>query len=82
VLGALAFSVVFAAERQFAAAAKDISRYDRLRDMSGDSSFLTQLTSSIAATVSDFLASEKGEARDLFTSLTRDVVRYAAMRSM
>ena len=81
-LGAIAFGVVFAAERQFAAAAEDIARYDKLRKMSGDSAFLGQLTGSIAATLSAFLASGKGEARDLFSSLTSDIVRYAAMRSM
>ena len=82
VLGAIAFGVVFAAERQFAAAAQDIARYDKLRKMSGDSAFLNQLTSSISATIADFLTSGKGEARDLFSSLTRDIVRYAAIRSM
>ena len=50
--------------------------------MSGDSAFFNQLAGFAAGAISEFLASGKGEARDLFTSLTSDIVRYAAMRSM
>lgn len=82
ILGAVAFGAVFAVERQLSAAKNDIKRYDKLREMSGDSPFFNQLTSFAAAAISDFLVSGKGEARDLFSSLTSDIVRYAAMRSM
>jgi hypothetical protein len=82
ILGAIAFAAVFAAERQLTAGKNDIKRYDRLREMSGDSTFLNQLTSYASAAIAEFLASGKGEARDLLSTLTSDIVRYAAMRSM
>jgi hypothetical protein len=82
VLGALAFGAVFAAERQFVGIGRDVRRFDAMRGMSGDQPFLSELLSSAAATYTDFGASRRGEARDLFASLTHDIVRYARMRSM
>lgn len=82
VLGGLAFGAVFIAERQFVSIGSDLKRYDAMRTMSGDPPFLRQLVKYATTMISNYGASRQGEARDLFASLTRDVVRYAAMRSM
>jgi hypothetical protein len=82
VLGAVAFGLVYAAERQFASVAKDLARYDRLRAMSGDKPFLRELMGQATQMIADFGAAGSGEARDLFGSLTSDLVRYATMRRM
>ncbi len=82
VLGALAFGAVFAAERQFVALTSDLKRYDAMRAMSGDQPFLRELLKGVTSMISEYGASRQGEARDLFASLTHDIVRYAAMRGM
>jgi hypothetical protein len=82
VLGAIAFGAVFALERQFVSLGSDLKRYDAMRAMSGDGPFLRELLKSATAVISEYGASRQGEARDLFASLTHDIVRYAAMRSM
>jgi hypothetical protein len=81
-LGSLAFAAVFAAERQYDAMGKDVERYDQLRAMSGDPPFLRQLLQSAGDMVSDFAGRRAGEAGDLFSSLTSDIVRYATLRNM
>jgi hypothetical protein len=82
ILGSLAFAAVFAAERQYDAMGNDVQRYDALRAMSGDPPFYRQLLASLGEMVADFAGRRAGDAGDLFTSLTSDVVRYATMRNM
>ncbi len=82
ILGALAFGAVFAAERQYAALGKDVNRYDAMRAMSGDSTFVSQIVKTLTAMIADFGARTQGETSDFVASLTRDVVRYAMMRDM
>jgi len=82
IFGALAFAAAFAVERQFDAMSGDIKRYDKIRAMSGDRPLVQQLFSSLVTMATDFAGSKADEAGDLFTGLTRDLVRYAAMRNM
>jgi hypothetical protein len=82
ILGAIAFGAVFAAERQFASMGNDMTRYNKLRAMSGDVPMLTELLASAQTMVSDFTNRGRGEARGLVDSLTHDLVRYATMRGM
>jgi hypothetical protein len=82
VLGALAFGAVFAAERQFSSLGKDLARYDRMRAMSGDSTFVREILTTVGDLIAGFGAGRQGEARDLFASLTDDLVRYATLRRM
>jgi len=82
IFGALAFGAAFAAERQFDAMSGDLKRYDKMRAMSGDPPLVQQLLSGIVTMATDFAGSKADEAGDLFTGLTRDLVRYATMRNM
>jgi hypothetical protein len=82
IFGALAFGVAFAAERQYTGLGKDLARFDKLRAMSGDSPFLKELAQMAVTAISEFGATRGGGARDLFGSLTSDIVRYATLRRM
>ncbi len=82
IFGALAFAAAFAAERQFDAMSGDMKRYDKMRAMSGDPPLLQQLLSGVVTMATDFAGSKADEAGDLFTGMTRDLVRYATMRNM
>jgi len=82
VLGAVAFGLVFVAERQFVAFGKDVTRYNAMREMSGDPPFFNELWKTGTKMLSELGTSRQGDVRDLFASLTHDIVRYAAMRSM
>lgn len=82
ILGALAFGAIFAAERQFGLIEKDLKRYDAMRTMSGDAPFLRSVLDGALGMLAQFGANRSGEAQTLATSLTHDIMRYAAMRSM
>ena len=82
ILGGIAFAAAFAAERQFEALRKDITRYDDLRSMSGEGPLFKQLLTQGVQAISEFGAARQSEAKDLLTSLTGDLVRYAQLRSM
>ncbi len=81
-LGAVAFAAVFALDRQYVALGPDIKRYNAMREMSGDLPVLREIGKTVYGMIADFGASRQGEARDLFATLTSDLVRFAAMRSM
>lgn len=82
ILGAIAFAAAFFAERQFEVVKKDIERYDRLRAMSGEPPLYKQLGTQLAGMVTTFGSQRQDEAKNLFTSLTGDLVRYARIRAM
>ncbi len=82
IIGTLAFAAAFAAERQFEAMSGDLKRYDKMRAMSGDPPLVQQLLSSLVTMATDFAGSKADEAGDIFTGLTKDLVRYATMRNM
>jgi hypothetical protein len=82
VMGALAFGAAFAAERQFTAIGKDLKRYDAMRAMSGDPPFLREVLKSAIAMIKEYGATRQDQGRDLLSTFTNDLVRYAKMRSM
>jgi hypothetical protein len=82
ILGGIAFAAAFAAERQFEAFRKDIQRYDGLRSMSGEGPLFKQLIAQGMQSLSEFGAARQSDAKDLLTSLTGDIVRYAQLRGM
>jgi hypothetical protein len=82
ILGGLAFVAVFAAERQYELLSKDIERYDKMREMSGDVSLFKQAINSGLELLSSFGSSRRGEALDFLASMQQDVMRYARISSM
>jgi hypothetical protein len=80
IVGAVAFAVGFAAERLFASMSKDLARYEKMREMSGEPPLFKELVSSVAGVVGD--ATIKNGATGLITGLTSDLVRYARIRGM
>ena len=82
IVGALAFTAAFFAERQVVALGKDVARYNSMREMSGDPPLWREFTDTASSMLSDFGASRSDGARDVFASLTSDLVRYAKLRSM
>ena len=82
ILGGLAFAAVFTAERQFAFISKDIERYDRIREMSGDPPLLMQGVGMLRDMIGSFGDSRRGEALGLIQALQHDVFRYARISTM
>ena len=82
ILGGLAFLAVFAAEHQFGSMTKDIDRYNKMREMSGDPSLFKQAINAGLDLVSSFSSSRRGEALDFLQSMQSDVMRYARISSM
>ncbi len=82
IVGALAFAAAFFAERQFVALGKDMAKYNAMREMSGDSPLWRELTDIGGTMLAGFSANRTDGVRDVFGSLTSDLVRYAKMRSM
>jgi|HubBroStandDraft_4_1064222.scaffolds.fasta_scaffold00007_31 hypothetical protein len=80
IVGALAFAAGFAAERLFASMSKDIARYEKLREMSGEPPLMKELLSVVLGVFGD--ATIKRGAPSLVADLTSDLVRYAEMRGM
>jgi hypothetical protein len=82
ILGGVAFAVVFAAERQFENFSDDVKRYDTIRAMSGDKPLVRQILTTVTDTLASFAGSGADQATDLIGSFTKDIVRYATLRSM
>ncbi len=82
ILGAIAFGIVFAAERQYEAFDKDVKRYNAMRAMSGEPPLFQQIWKGAAEMIAGNRAGGQGEVKDLLASLTADIVRYATMRSI
>lgn len=80
IVGAVAFAVGFAAERLFASMSKDLARYEKMREMSGEPPLFKEVISSVVGVVGD--ATIKSGATGLITGLTSDLVRYARIRGM
>jgi len=78
IAGAIGFAVAFGAERLYASMAKDIARYESMREMSGQKPILKELLGFVIGATG---ASGEG-ATGLIAGLTNDVVRYARMRGM
>ena len=81
IVGAIAFVAAFAAERLYASMDKDIARYEKLREMSGQPSILKELFAGVFGSGSDKTGSGM-RADGLVADLTDDVMRYARMRNM
>ena len=77
ILGGIAFLAVFAAEHQFGSMTKDIDRYNKMREMSGDPplGIRTQKpeTNAEARTSNPFA---------MIASLPSDLARYLKLKSM
>jgi hypothetical protein len=82
ILGGLAFVAVFAAERQFEHLNKDIERYNKMREMSGDVSLQKQALNAGIDLLSSFGSSRRGEAMNFLSSIQNDIMRYARIASM
>lgn len=82
IFGAIAFAVAFAAERQVQFVSKDIERYNRIREMSGESSLLKQGFGMLRGMIGNFGGSRRGEALGVFDALKNDLVRYVRISTM
>lgn len=82
IFGSIAFAAVFAAERQLAAVAKDIDRYDRIRAMSGDSSLAMQGVGMLKDMIGSFGDARRGDTASAISSLQSDVLRYVRISNM
>ncbi len=82
IFGAIAFGVVYFAHKQFGALGSDLARYDRLRAMSGEGSFLKEQLKNGIKMLSEYGQSRQGGAMSFLGSLESDLMRYARMRSM
>jgi hypothetical protein len=82
VLGGVAFAVAFALERQFETIRKDLARYDRLNEMSGEPPFLRKIAQSALSAISEYGASQQGKAENFLQTVQSDALRYARLRGM
>ena len=82
ILGGIAFAAVVAAERQLQSVGKDIERYNRIREMSGDPGLLMQGVGMLKDMVGNFGDSRRGEALGVVEALQSDLVRYARISTM
>jgi hypothetical protein len=80
IVGVLAFAAAFAAERVIAGMKSDLTRYNRMRMMSGEEPLANEVLSTIGSLITGSV--QKNGLTSLVTSLTNDVVRYAKIRGM
>ncbi len=76
IVAAVAALAAFGAERVFASMKKDIERYDRMREMSGEEPLLKELFSTFGGAIG------KSGPTGFVAGLTSDVMRYAKMKAM
>ncbi|HXM05958.1 MAG TPA: hypothetical protein VN936_00775, partial [Candidatus Acidoferrum sp.] len=79
IAGAIAFGLAYGAERLVAGMSKDIARYSRMREMSGEEPLGKELLGLAGGLFGDHgtSLSEGGGASALLAGLTNDLVRYA-----
>jgi hypothetical protein len=85
IVGAVAFAVAFAGERLVAGLSKDIARYVKMREMSGEDSIAKELLALAGGLIGNHgtsLQENVGGAGGLVAGLTDDIVRYARMKGM
>lgn len=85
IVGAVAFGVAFVAERAFAGLSKDLARYERMREMSGQEPLAKELLAFVGGFFGSHgtsLQDNAGGASGLIAGLTNDLVRYAKMKGM
>ncbi len=103
-LGSAAFGAVFLLERQFGSGFKDISRYNKMREMSGDPPLQSEAFKALGQYIVRTVRQSRGGNGDrgarspnederraepaqngggsILDTLLKDVMRYAAIRSM
>jgi hypothetical protein len=82
IFGSIAFVATFALERQFGALTKDIERYDRMREMSGDPPLWRQQLGNLFGFLVRYGNDHRGEASGLALGLQSDLRRYIRISSM
>jgi len=82
IFGSLAFAAAFVGERQLRGVLADLKRYDRLRRMSGDSSFIHEQLDALFTLLRERLSVRRGAGLETLVSLQSDIRRYLRMRSM
>jgi hypothetical protein len=83
IVGAIAFVAGFAAERLFTSLTKDIARYEKMREMSGQPPILKEVFGAVVGgATGESVPAWKEGATGLIADLTADVVRYAKMKGM
>lgn len=82
ILGGLAFVAFFTAERQLAPLGKDIARYNKMREMSGDPPLLRQGLGMLRDVAKSYGGSRRGNALGLADALKNDLIRYARISTM
>jgi hypothetical protein len=84
--GALAFAVAYTLEAEWTKLRNDVEKYDSMRAMSGDTTFVKEqverITGLVGWLVSQQTPAVAGVTRGLMQSLREDVVRYAKLEGM
>jgi hypothetical protein len=75
ILGSIAFGAAFAFERQFVHVGRDLARYNKLSEMSGDPPFMQKQLKEIVAWITR-------PGAGMLQTLQHDALRYARMKSM
>lgn len=75
IFGGVAFAAAFAFERQFVHLGRDLARYNKLSEMSGEPPFLQKQ-------IQQFVARISRPCAGLVQSLVHDALRYARIKSM
>lgn len=81
VFGVIGFAVGYLIEAQIANLQRDMSRYDKLREMSGDQPFLKEQVNRALGIVTSFVG-DQTSSLGVLGSIPNDIVRYAKMRTM
>ncbi len=82
IFGSLAFAAAFAGERQLRGLLQDMKRYDRLRRMSGDSSFLHEQLDTLFTLLRKRANLRRGAGFETLLGVQSDIRRYLRIRSM
>ena len=86
IVGALAFVVAVVLEEEWSKHKGDISQYDSMRAMSGDSPFLHEQLERVKGLIGWLLAEQatavNGVSRGVMQSMREDLVRYAKLEAM
>ena len=81
IFGAVGFAIGYLVETQIASLLRDMTRYDKLRAISGDPPFLKEQINRILGVVTAFVG-DQTSSNGVLGSIPDDIVRYAKMRTM
>jgi hypothetical protein len=81
VFGLVGFALAYVIESQITNLGRDMSRYDKLRAMSGEQPFVKEQFARLLDIVTSFVG-EQTSSRGVLGSIPADIVRYARISTM